>query len=127
MAISSMPAASSQWWHDSRGPRGHLEEVPVTSTDIYDVANNVWYPTGPLGMARSGHTATALVGSSVLVASGDDGAAELATARAVRFPAWPRRESRCWLLASPPRFRSASLANQQQSSTQHATDYVPPP
>ena len=47
--------------------------MPVTSTDIYDVASNVWYPAGPLSAARSGHTATALPDGRVIVAGGTDG------------------------------------------------------
>src|SRR5919202_3477224 len=44
--------------------------TPVPSAEIYDPAANSWTAVGPLGTARSGHTATLLSDGRVIVAGG---------------------------------------------------------
>lgn len=54
----------------------------LSSAEVYDPATGAFMSTGPMGVARSGHTATLLPNGTVLVAGGDCcGTAELYTPR----------------------------------------------
>ena len=43
---------------------------PVSTSELYDAAANVWRPLGDMAYARAGHTATLLNNGGVVIAGG---------------------------------------------------------